>query len=263
MEPYRVYIDESGDHAYKKITEHDYQRRYLALTGVLIRTDEYAMRAQPALEQLKRDHLRHDPDHTNWTFLHRDDIIKRRRAFGVLRDPAKNAAWEQAILDYYTNLRAEVYTVVLDKWATKQQYGPMAFEPYDFCLWVLLNRIRGLLYFYRGHATADVIAETRGWRKTDPSLQAAYDEMRTQGKGERPAAEYQQAYPNPYIEIRNKADNVGGIQIADLIVSEQKQKTLLEHGLPISRPLSPFQEQLNAVIETKVHMPYSRVMLGG
>ena len=45
MEPYRIYIDESGDHAYKNFTEHDYEKRYLGLTGVLIQTAEYVNRS--------------------------------------------------------------------------------------------------------------------------------------------------------------------------------------------------------------------------
>ncbi len=159
--PYRVYIDESGDHSYRGVTEADHHKRYLALTGVVISTDEYVHRAPPALEHLKSEHFQHDPDHPEWTFLHRDDIVKRRRAFGVLKDPERNAAWETAILDYISTLQADVYTVVVDKWQVKQRYGDRAFEPYTFCLGVLLNRVRGLLYFYRGRATADVIAMQR------------------------------------------------------------------------------------------------------
>ena len=121
MEPYRIYIDESGDHAYKNVTEHDYEKRYLGLTGVLIQTAEYVNRAQPALEQLKRNHFRHDPDHPEWTFLHRYDIIDRSRAFGVLRERSLTrfsgqftcrhhaaSAAAAGLLSYSTGLRSPI-----------------------------------------------------------------------------------------------------------------------------------------------------------
>lgn len=262
MEPYRIYIDESGDHTYRNLTETDYAKRYLGLTGVLVRTDFYVDRVQPALEKLKRDHFRHDPDNTDWTFLHRDDIVKRHRAFGVLREPPKNDAWEAAVLDYFTNLPVLIYTVVVDKWELKQRYGPRAYEPYHFSLAVLLNRIRGFLYFYRNGATADVIIETRGWRKTDVALQKQYTRLRTVGSGERPAEEYEAAYPCPQLDIRKKSENIGGLQVADLVASEQKQQTLIENQLPISRPLSPFQTKMIAAVEPKVILPYGRVLIG-
>ena len=161
-----------------------------------------------------------------------------------------------------SSLQARIYTVVVDKWELKRRWGDRAFEPYHYSLAVLLNRIRGLLFIRGGGATADVIAETRGWRKTDPTLQAAYMRMRTLGSGDRTAEEYQATYPRARLEIRKKSENIGGLQIVDLVASEQKQKLLINNGLPISRPLSSFQTNLITAIEPKVLKPYGKVLLG-
>lgn len=94
MHEWRLYIDESGDHTYKRIDDID--RRYLGLTGVLIRKRYYDNHVQPNLEVLKRELFRYDPD--NPPILVRREIIHRRKWFYVLQDGALNEQWEGSLL---------------------------------------------------------------------------------------------------------------------------------------------------------------------
>jgi hypothetical protein len=106
---YRLYVDESGDHAYGKkelkelkvksggiinsIEINDYpelkkeEKRYLGLTGCTIETETYASSFYPKLEELKQKHFPHDPDDV--VILHRKEIINKESHFWRLRDPQK------------------------------------------------------------------------------------------------------------------------------------------------------------------------------
>ena len=61
MEPYRVYIDESGDHSYRA-AKHP-SKRFLGLMGFVVESRYYIDTVHARLEALKRTHFRFEPDH--------------------------------------------------------------------------------------------------------------------------------------------------------------------------------------------------------
>src|SRR6266849_7286217 len=82
---YRLYIDESGDHTYKKLD--DLGHRHLALLGVWFRQREDYLSFVHELQQFKDTLFGERPD--NPVILHRTAIINRRGAFGILCDEEK------------------------------------------------------------------------------------------------------------------------------------------------------------------------------
>lgn len=237
----RVFIDESGDHTYRAVA--DPQVRYLALTAVVVRKAHYDATIVPTLEALKRKHFKYDPD--NPVILHRSDIVKKRRWFGVLVDLARNAAWENDIVDFIQALDAQVFTVVIDKDEHRRRYPALPlFNPYEYSLAVLLNRVRGFLNI-RGWR-ADVMAEGRG-KVEDAQLATAYQRLRTVGRGAYgSAAEYAATYPVADISVRRKDHNVAGLQIADLLAASQKLEIVAQNGGPLAAPPSAFTNRFNA-----------------
>jgi len=167
MKRYRLYIDESGDHTYRNLD--DINHRYLGLTGIAIESDYYRLEFQPRMEVLKQTHFPHNPDEP--IILHRDDIINRRHAFGVLDDPDRNNAWERDFTEFIRISEFELFTVVIDKKAHKERYGNAADHPYHLCLTYLLERYRGYLISER--SKGDVLAEGRGGRE-DLALKKVY-----------------------------------------------------------------------------------------
>jgi hypothetical protein len=67
MQRYRLYIDESGDHAYGELEEPS--KRYPGLIGLFGEGEIYRTRFQPGLEALKQAHFPHSPDEP--VILHR------------------------------------------------------------------------------------------------------------------------------------------------------------------------------------------------
>jgi hypothetical protein len=252
--PYRVYIDESGDHTYKSVR--DLTRRYLGLTGVVVRKSRYDPDIPAELERIKREFFSFDPDMP--PVLTRKDIIKRRGLFRVLLDPAENKRWEDTLIEFYRDtLRAQIFTVVIDKEEHQRRYPVDTWNPYTYSLAVLLRRIRGWLRI--AGATADIMPEARGERE-DNQLLAAYVDLRANGSHWGAGNEYRDVYPLDILLFRRKNQNIAGLQIADLIAAEQKALTVQEKGRPLPRGISAFGQRLNDAIASKVNR-YGRYFL--
>lgn len=230
---HRLYIDESGDHTYRSVA--GLSRRYLGLTGVLIRKSRYDPVVPRELEKLKRDFFDYDPDTP--PILTRKNIIKRRGVFRVLLNPGENTRWEDA--------------------QHQQRYPVDTWNPYVYSLEVLLRRVRGYLNIHSG--TADIMPEARG-QTEDNQLLKCYVDLRTYGSYWGTADEYRDAYPLERLLFRRKDQNVAGLQIADLLAAEQKSLTVQEAGKPLHRAIGAFGQRLNQAIEPKVNQ-YGRYFL--
>ena len=249
---YRLFVDESGDHTYRQLD--DLSRRYLGLSGLLIRKSVYDPAIPLALEGLKKRFFRYDAD--NPPVLDRRSLIDRKSSFGVLRDSDLNAAWTEELLRLYRDLRAQVFTVVIDKREHQERYPADAWNPYSYSLAVLLNRVAGWL---RGQATADIMPESRGTNE-DNQLLASYVELRANGSYLAPADRYRTSFPEERLLFRKKEHNVAGLQLVDLIAAEQKLLTIEEANRPLPRPIGPFGTALNEAIAGKVNR-YGRYFL--
>ena len=250
---YRLYIDESGDHAYKRVA--DLSRRYLGITGVLIDKAYYAEFVQPELERLKRKLFRYDPDIP--PVLVRSHIVKKKSHFGVLRDPKVNQEWEESLLELMHAIKVQIFTVVIDKQVHLQRYPVNTWNPYTYGLDVLLSRIRGFLALQG--SSADVMLESRG-SVEDGQVRAAYEKMWAEGAKMCTAEEFRSAFPEGRLLFRKKEHNIAGLQIADLAAAEQKLRTLTENGKPVFREPGPFGNRLNEALEPKINR-YGRYLL--
>ena len=245
---FRVYIDESGDHTYRQLQ--NLSSRYLGLTAAIIRKDYYDSQVIPALERLKRTHFTYDPDAP--PILERRTIIKRRSAFGVLRESQRNVAWETDLLSFYRALIAQIFTVTVDKQSLHARFSATAWDPYHYALAVLLNRVRGWLNWGGRGWQADVMPEARGHRE-DAQLQAAYDRLRSAGTYWRTASEYRSAYPRGELLLRRKEFNVTGLQIVDLLAAGLKTDVLVRHGKPVANPPGRFDQVLVNAVQAKIN----------
>lgn len=232
MVDYRIYIDESGDHSYRQLENLD--QRYLGLTGVLVRQEYYDRELRPRLEQLKREHFRYDPDSP--PILVRSHIVRSKGPFWPLRERRRQSRWGEELIKFMGSLQISIYTVVMDKQEHFSAYGTASFNPYAYCLRVLLNCIRGGLH--RTGATADVMAEARGSREDNQLLQE-YEHFRRHGDQWLTGSEVRATYPNA-IQFRRKDQNIAGLQIADLLAYPQKMDIVQRHGLPMHAPPSDY-----------------------
>jgi hypothetical protein len=253
---YRLYIDESGDHTYHKITESS--KRYLGLTGCLIEAVYYRTDLQPNLEKLKQKHFPHSPDDP--LILHREDIINRRRSFGILKDPIKELAFSKALLDFFEKSEFTIISVVIDKLTHFTSYGKMAYHPYNYCMAVLLERYCGLLGFL--NSEGDVMAESRGGRE-DKALMSAYHFVYQSGTRFRSYDFFQSVLTTKEIKMKDKKSNIAGLQVADMLAYPCRQDILIANNC-IEEPSDKiFGRELMKVVDKKFNRRKNNGMVEG
>ena len=252
---WRLYIDESGDHTYKHLDDPD--KRYLGVTGVLFDKLRYDKEAQPELESIKQRTFRYDPDDP--PILTRSHIKNRKHWFYVLQDTSLSQQWEDQLLSFLGSLTPymQVFTVVIDKKQHLASYPVQTFDPYAYCLAVLLNRIRGYLRIKGGQA--DVVAESRG-KTEDDQIIRAYKQLRACGSHFGDGPYYREHFPSEDLIIKKKNQNIAGLQIADMLAYGEKAMTIQLNGRPMPRPMSGFTKRINEIVNKMVNR-YGRYML--
>lgn len=240
---YRIYLDESGDHVYRATGE--IFHRFLGLMGCWFNNSDY-LRFHEELENLKRRHFHHHPDHP--VVLHREDIINRRKVFKILQDEQKRAEFDKDLLDIIQSADFRVVAVVIDKAALRATYGEGAGHPYHIGLGFLLQRYAG--YLNRINRVGDVMAEARGGNE-DALLKDSYTRVYERGAwGYTSADFFQSALSSRQLKLQEKKANVAGLQLADLLAHPAKHWVLRYYGL-LDDPPAPFADRLMKIIEGK------------
>jgi len=241
---YRLYIDESGDHTFNLLDEPEH--RFLALLGVWFEQSLDYVTFADALEALKRDIFGPRPDKP--VVLHRSDIINRKKAFGLLRNPAVQQDFDDRLCDLIATAQFRLTCVVIDKQKHLQQYASL-FHPYHYCLAALLDRYSGWLN-YR-NAVGDVMAEARGAQE-DRQLDQAYQRVYESGTLMLSYEHHQRALTSKALKLRKKIENIAGLQLADILAHPVKSWVLAEKGvLQWSAP--PFADRLLGIVRPKLN----------
>lgn len=217
---YRLYIDESGDHAFKLL--HDPSHRFLGLLGVwFLQTTDYVEFAD-GLEGLKRNIFGPRPDKP--VVLHRSDIINRKGPFGILQKPEVEEEFNTGLLKIVSSAKFRLVCVVIDKKVQFENYSS-PFHPYHYCLAAMLERYCGWLN--HKNAAGDVMAEARG-RQEDLQLRQAYLRVYESGTLFSTRQQYQRVLTSKSIKIQPKTMNIAGLQLADILAHPVKQQCLAE-----------------------------------
>lgn len=251
---FRLYVDESGDHAYCKLDH--VAHRYLALLGVWFQQPDAYARFADALEAMKREFFGPRPD--NPITLHRSDIINRKGAFGILCDDALRQRFDAALLKVVTDAEFRLVCVVIDKKTHLDRYTS-PFHPYHYCLAAMLERYTGYLN-YR-NAVGDVMAESRG-REEDLQLKQAYRRVYEAGTQWHRHEAIQRALTTKEIKLERKHANIAGLQLADVLAHPVKQHCLVHRGF-ISDPGDTFGRQLVAAVTPKFNRRFDLNKIDG
>ncbi|NNN06623.1 MAG: DUF3800 domain-containing protein [Elusimicrobia bacterium] len=243
MKRFRLYVDESGDHTYHDLGNP--AKRYLGLTGVAIEMEYYRTRFHPDVESLKQKHFPHNPDEP--IIFHRKELINRNGAFGALADPKRNEAFASDMIAFLAGQEYRIFTVVIDKKAHSERYGKAALHPYHHCLTVLLERYREFLGEDGSHG--DVMAESRGGAE-DMELKRVHREVVESGLYHVSAAAFKEVFTSRELKLKKKAENIAGLQVADLLAYPLKQDILVKGGVS-GVTCGAFGERICAAVRVK------------
>jgi len=216
---YRLYIDESGDHAYNLLDS--IPNRFLALLGVWFKQDDYVNFAD-RLEQFKRDIFGPRPD--NPVILHRNDITNRRGPFVKLLDPDIHERFNSGLIDVISDVNFVMICVIIDKKTHQEQYIHPE-HPYHYCMTAMLERYCGWLRHV--NSVGDVMAESRGGTE-DFKLKEEYQKFWCNGSSFCHPVDIQRKLTSKELKLRRKAANIAGLQLAAILAHPIKQAMLIE-----------------------------------
>jgi hypothetical protein len=230
MAKYRMYIDEIGNSDLGASL--DPNHRYLSLTGVIVSLAYVGTDLNPRIEDLKRRYFGSHPDDP--VILHRKDMVNQRGPFVGLQEPAVRDAFDAELMALIRDLDYVVITAVIDKLAHLRQYHAWVYDPYHYCLTILMERYARWLAEH--NVRGDVMAESRGKRE-DMRLKAEFSRIYLDGTASIPHAYFVRWLTSSQLKVKPKSANVSGLQLADLIAHPSFICTKARHdgqNLPVN-----------------------------
>jgi len=220
---YRMYVDEVGNSDLG--ASHDPNHRYLSLTGVILEIGYVASVVFPAIEGLKQRYFGSHPDDP--VILHRKELVNKKPPFDSLLAPETETAFNEDLLDLLRSLSYSVITVVIDKLDHSERYTIWRFDPYHYCLTVLVECY--VLWLQSHKAVGDVMAESRGG-KEDRRLKDSFERAYLHGSDFLQPDAFARCLTSQQLKVKAKANNIAGLQLTDLIAYPSYRATLARHS---------------------------------
>lgn len=240
---YRIYIDEVGNADLE--SSDDPNHRFFSLTGVIVDLDHIRVVVHPQMAALKEKYFGSDPDEP--VVFHRKEMLNAGPPFQALRDATLRRRFDDELLDFLRSWEYTVISVCLDKKRHKETYTVWRYDPYHYCLEVLLERF--VYFLNRRGQRGDALAESRGGRE-DTRLKAAYERLWSQGTDFVPPDQFQRALTSKQLKMKTKSNNIAGLQLADLLAHPSRNEILQEQGL-LRTGFSPFAARVVKILQRK------------
>lgn len=246
-----MYIDEVGNSDLNSSSNP--LHRFLSLTGVIVDLNYVKDTLFPEMESLKAKYFNYHPDEP--LIFHRKELVNAKRPFEALRDSRIKESFDFDLLDRLQVWQYITMTVCLDKKSHKETYQVWRYDPYHYCLAILLERF----YFFLSskQMQGDVMAESRGG-KEDKRLKASFLKLWEEGTQYVAPDKFQEVLTSKQLKVKPKANNISGLQLADLIAHPSRNEILNENNL-LERPLAPFATRIISVLQGKYYQQAGRI----
>ena len=228
MKRYRMYIDESGS---AELCNFKDMNKYLTLTGIII-SENNKIELHNRLNILKKEIFNYDIDVDKWS-LHKSDAIGKKHFYRVLQDEKINTKFENMLIEIFSDTDMKIISVTLDKEAAKRKYKEKTKHPYHYVFEVLMKRY--LFFLEENNANGDVLIEGR----TPPNnrqMEECYRNIYRNGVGAAFGGNpilphrFKKRLTSTEIKIKDKRDNIAGLQIADWLTSVFRNYALTRNG---------------------------------
>jgi hypothetical protein len=216
---YRMYVDEVGNSDLGASTNPNH--RYLSLSGVIFELDHVDKVVFPVIENLKKRYFNSHPDDP--IVFHRKELVNKKPPFEALQDPNIEQPFNQELLSLLRDLDYLVITAVIDKLEHQRRYSVWRFDPYHYCLTVLVERY--VLWLQDHGCQGDVLAESRGG-KEDRRLKDSFERVYEKGSDYMKPEQFVTCLTSRQLKVKSKGNNIAGLQIADLIAHPSFRATL-------------------------------------
>lgn len=210
-----MFLDESGDHGLVKI---DPKYPVFVLGGIIVNDADLDKVIIPAVCAFKKDLFEDEQ-----VILHTADIARNRGVFAKMKDGHFRKDFLAKLNCLMSALPYMVVACVIQKDKLVKQYTERAWNPYNYALKILVERFVYELSERAHLDTGIIIAESRD----DAENKRLFQEWESLKKsGTKYISKYQLNLKIRDLKLKNKAENVVGLQLADLIVSPIGRKIL-------------------------------------
>lgn len=221
---YRLYIDETGNSDLGSSA--DINHRYLSLTGVAFKLSDIETHVHSDIERLKIDFFGSHPDEP--IILHRKELINRRPPFSALIDPDNENLFNSRLVKLLRSWEYSVITVTIDKFDHNTQYTTWKYDPYHYCLKVMMERF--VLYLKSlNNAVGDIMIESRGG-KEDMRLKKSFNKVWEEGSDFIDKEILHNFLTSKELKVKPKSANITGLQVADLLAHPAFKSSLCRHN---------------------------------
>ncbi len=248
---YRVYIDEVGNPDLKSSS--DPNHRFLSLTGVIFDLNYVRLTLHPELEALKSKYFNSHPDDP--AIFHRKELLNAKHPFEALNHERTRRQFDEDLVAHLIKWDYTVISVCLDKKKHRETYTVWRYDPYHYCLAVLLERY--LFFLEKRSVVGDVMAESRGG-KEDRRLKDSFLKLWKNGTDYVSSERMQKALTSKQLKIKSKKNNVSGLQIADILAHPSRNEILKNNDL-LHRDVAPFAQRIIEILKTKYYKEGNRI----
>ena len=240
---YRIYIDEVGNPDLDSSDNPNH--RFLSLTGVILELGYVGAVVHPQMEVLKAKYFHHHPDEP--IIFHRKEMVNAKPPFEILKDKTVVNKFDSELLALLESWDYTVLTVCLDKKMHKETYNIWRYDPYHYCMAVLLERF--VFFLKRMNSQGDVMAESRGG-KADMRLKDSFARLWEKGTDYVAPEQFKEALTSKQLKVKPKINNISGLQLADLIAHPSRNEILAEQDM-LGRDVKPFAMSVIEILQKK------------
>lgn len=201
-----LFLDESGDHSLSKI---DPQYPMFVLAGCVFEMGYYEDIVVPEIKAFKNDFLGSDK-----IILHTEDITHNKNGFERVMEAEFRSNFYQKINAVLSKLEYKILACAIKKDEHFKRYGLAAIDPYMLSLDCIVERL--VFELEEINQTGIIIAESRN-SILDNELELAFLNLKVQGTSYLSASKVKKRVI--LLSIKDKKENIAGLQIADLIAS--------------------------------------------
>jgi hypothetical protein len=246
-----MYIDEVGNSDLK--SSDNPLHRFLSLTGVIIELGYISDILYPEIENLKVKYFKSHPDEP--IILHRKELVNAKYPFKSLKDDKVKLQFNKELLSLLKKWEYSVITVCLDKKGHKDTYKVWRYDPYHYCLALLLERYT--FFLEQVKEKGDVMAESRGG-KEDNRLKASFLKLWNEGTPFISPERFHEVFTSKQLKVKPKSNNISGLQLADLIAHPSRNEILSENKL-LDKPLAPFAKKIIKILQLKYYQHQDKI----
>lgn len=220
--------------------------RFLTLTGVILNLDYVRSTLHPEMERIKNEILGQHPDEP--IIFHRKEMVSKKHPFEKLRNLAIEEEFNKVLLLKINDWDYTIISVLIDKKEHLESYKIWRYDPYHYCLAVLLERF--LFFLEDNSSIGDVMIESRGG-KEDRRLKDSFSKLFCNGTDYIKPSKFQEFLTSKQLKVKPKSANISGLQLADLIAHPSRRHFLMKLGDKDKKAV--FGDRIIEIIKTKYY----------